>query len=299
MGDFASTLKGLRKITDVKATENREERDVWNDKTRTHLTTRNGFNGQVRDLISEVQRQKVIRDAENGKVRDAKRIRSDCNDKVRDSKAKIRLHQDDGGGDYSKESPRERRERQKKTPAAMKRKLEELERDFERKARSPENEKKVMAEMKRIKRALDEMAAKEDSNMELKAARAELQAAIDEQEAAHQVVTVAAELAQQSHDLMIELSAEVDRLREKADNAQSEVRKSKKSADRAHQNYIVSLRCLHSIQDIIRAKSNREKGIGDRGAKSQPRVEVQDLMGKLMSGETLSTDELMALQRGE
>jgi uncharacterized coiled-coil DUF342 family protein len=143
------------------------------------------------------------------------------------------------------------------------------------------------------------MAAIEDSNLELKTARAELKVAIDEQEAAHQVVTVAVELAQQAHDLMIELSSEVDRLREKADAAQTKVRRSKKSADQSHQNYIVSLRCLHSIQDILRAKRNREKGIGDRGRKSEPRVEVQDLMGKLMAGETLSTDELMALQRGE
>jgi uncharacterized coiled-coil DUF342 family protein len=33
------------------------------------------------------------------------------------------------------------------------------------------------------------------------------------------------------------------------------------------------------------------------GQRPNARLEVQDLMGKLMSGETLSTDELMQLQR--
>ena len=98
---------------------------------------------------------------------------------------------------------------------------------------------------------------------------------------------------------MLKLSEEVDRLLEKADASQAQVRRAKREADSAHQSYIVSLRCLHSIQDIIRAKKNKDAGI-DTGAKSHApaRVEVQDLMAKLMSGETLSTDELMALQRG-
>ncbi|MBT5184533.1 MAG: hypothetical protein HOM47_05115, partial [Euryarchaeota archaeon] len=72
-----------------------------------------------------------------------------------------------------------------------------------------------------------------------------------------------------------------------------QLRKSKKEADKAHHFYIVSLRCLHSIQDMLRAMRGAITGDNQRGA----RVEVQDLMSKLMSGETLTTDELMQLQR--
>ena len=112
------------------------------------------------------------------------------------------------------------------------------------------------------------------------------------------MVTAAAENAQEAHDLMLKLSEEVDRLREKADASQAEVRRAKREADQAHQSYIVSLRCLHSIQDIMKAKKNKDAGIDDDKKDETARVEVQDLMSKLMSGETLSTDELMALQRG-
>ena len=86
---------------------------------------------------------------------------------------------------------------------------------------------------------------------------------------------------------------EVDRQREQAESAHRELRKSKKEADKAHHFYIVSLRCLHSIQDMLRAMRGAVSGDNQRGA----RVEVQDLMSKLMSGDTLSTDELMQLQR--
>ena len=141
------------------------------------------------------------------------------------------------------------------------------------------------------------MSEKEDSNVELKEARENLRHAIDEQENAHQIVTTAADSAQEAHDLMLKLSEEVDRLRAKADESQAEVRKTKREADRAHQSYIVSLRCLHSIQDIIRAKKNKDSG-KDTSKQTPVRVETEDLMKKLMSGETLSTEELMALQRG-
>ena len=55
----------------------------------------------------------------------------------------------------------------------------------------------------------------------------------------------------------------------------------------------MSLRCLHSIQDMLTAMDGSEVVEG----KSEARVEVQDLMTKLMSGDTLSTEELMQLQK--
>ena len=47
------------------------------------------------------------------------------------------------------------------------------------------------------------------------------------------------------------------------------------------------------IRDSLRAMQGTSTGENQRGA----RGEVQDLMSKLMSGDTLSTEELMQLQR--
>ena len=100
--------------------------------------------------------------------------------------------------------------------------------------------------------------------------------------------------AQESHDLMIELSEEVDRLRAKANSSQEGVIRSKREADLLHNKYVVSLRSIHSIQDLFKAMNAQEKNLDDdTGSK----LEVTDLMSRLMSGDTLSTDELMALQR--
>ena len=296
MDDIFPVIGDLRGIVDKKATSNRDVRDELNAKMREFIGTRNTFNSQVRELISEVQRQKVIRDEANGSVREAKSERATKNQDVRLAKEKLR--------EFSPEREQrghqnDRRGRNKEdTPASLRRKIEKLEDDFGMGKLTGKNETKFEQQIREMRRKLRKMSEKEDSNVELKEARENLQRAIDEQEEAHQVVTHVADTAQEAHDLMIKLSEEVDRLREKADASQAQVRRAKREADTAHQSYIVSLRCLHSIQDIIRAKGNKDAG-KDTGRKTQrARVEVQDLMSKLMSGETLSTDELMALQRG-
>ena len=101
--------------------------------------------------------------------------------------------------------------------------------------------------------------------------------------------------AQEAHDLMVELSEEVDRLRERANAAHTGLTRSKREADLLHGQYIVSLRCIHSIQDMMKAMESREKK--EEQYDGEEKVEVTDLMSKLMSGDTLSTEELMALRR--
>ncbi|MDG1525082.1 MAG: hypothetical protein P8Q90_03320 [Candidatus Thalassarchaeaceae archaeon] len=293
MNDVVPELKRLRGISDLKATNNRDIRDGLNGKMREHIGTRNTFNSEVRELISEVQHQKGIRDEANGTVREAKSDRAEKNQEVRTAKDRVR-ELDPKTEQRGAQNDRRGRRDKEDTPASLRRKIEALDREFELGKHTGSNEKKAMHTMKALKRKLRDMAEKEDSNVELKEARKTLAEAIDAQEASHQIVEEAAKIAQEAHDLMLRLSEEVDKLREQADASQAQVRRAKREADRAHQTYIVSLRCLHSIHDIIRARDNRDAGI-DSGKST--RVEVQDLMSKLMSGETLSTDELMALQR--
>ena len=297
MEDILPQLNKLRGVADRKATENRDVRDGLNGKMREHIGTRNTFNSEVRELISEVQHQKGIRDEANTEVREAKSDRAEKNQAVRAAKEKLRelSPQREARGDQN--DRRGRREKKEDTPASLRRKIENLENDFGMGKLVGKNEKAFENDIRELQRKLRKMADMEDSNVELKDAREKLREAIDAQEASHQIVEGAAKTAQDAHDLMLRLSEEVDKLREKADASQAQVRRAKREADRAHQTYIVSLRCLHSIHDIIRARDNRDAGVDTEGS-GTARVEVQDLMSKLMSGETLSTDELMALQRG-
>ena len=171
--------------------------------------------------------------------------------------------------------------------------MERLEREFEQGKHQGKNERKYFKKMKELsakRKALKEAQVATESAE----GSGELREAMALQEAAHNAVKEAAEAAQSAHDNMLQWNAEVDRQREKAEAAHRKLRTSKKEADKEHSLYIVSLRCLHSIQDILRAMRGASAGEGQRPAASD---QTQDLMAKLLAGETLSTEELMQLQR--
>ena len=148
--------------------------------------------------------------------------------------------------------------------------------------------------MKQMSGALKE-ASKNKEGGDLRDLKDSVRNAEKLQEDAHKSVEKAVKKAQEAHDLMVELSEEVDRLREKANTAHTGLTRSKREADMLHGQYIVSLRCIHSIQDMMKAMELREKKEED--SEGGEKLELADLMSRLMSGDTLSTDELMALRR--
>jgi uncharacterized coiled-coil DUF342 family protein len=293
MSEIKPMLDEKRKLVDQKATQYRTTRDEWNARTKEHTITRNELNAEVRELIQNVRQQREIREQMNELVREKKSQRSTANNRVKE--AKSLLNSERGDKEEEHRGPRGKRGEKKVTVHSLRRDLNRLEREFEQGRHTGNNEKKVMKRMKEISAQINSITEDEDSNVQLKEARGELREAMEVQEEAHVEVQSAAKAAQEAHELMLQWNKEVDQQREHAEAAHRELRKSKKEADKAHHFYIVSLRCLHSIQDMLRAMRGAISGESQRGA----RVEVQDLMSKLMSGDTLTTEELMQLQRFE
>ena len=264
----------------------REDRDTWNSKVKKYLTERNEINRQVKELITEVQNQKVIRDKANSKVKELKIIRAERSTVLKQLRAE--LQEKKPAIEPKKQEKREK----KRNERTIRSDIDKMDMKFnyghfQGKEKNFEREmKKLYQELKNIKENKVENAFSElESN---------IRSAAKSQEEAHRLVEEAVTTAQESHDLMIELSEEVDRLRAKANSSQEGVIRSKREADLLHNKYVVSLRSIHSIQDLFKAMVAQEKNLDDdTGSK----LEVTDLMSRLMSGDTLSTDELMALQR--
>jgi len=270
---------------DEKLSEFREDRDNWNAKVKKYLTERNEINRQVKELITEVQNQKVIRDEANSKVKDLKIIRAERSSVLKQLRAELQEKR-------PVEQKKEERREKKRNERTIRNDIEKMDMKFnyghfQGKERNFERQmKKLYQELKEIKEQKKENIFSELESQIRKAAKS--------QEEAHRLVEDAVNTAQESHDLMIELSEEVDRLRAKANTSQEGVIRSKREADLLHNKYVVSLRSIHSIQDLFKAMIAQEKDVeDDDGGK----LEVTDLMSRLMSGDTLSTEELMALQR--
>ena len=266
-------------------TEHRTRRDEWNTQTVEHRTRRDQIGGKKRELFDEIQRQRVIRDAGNESVKSAKTARNECNDAVAAAKERLqelRDLEDDG---------------QPRGPniSALKRKLNEMERDYEMGKLGGKKEKEVIESMRGLDRKIKQLASMQQEDSEFSLALLARRKAIDAQEETHQKVVEAVEEAQTAHELMIELRDEINRLTDLHEEAHQAFVDSKLHADSEHRRYIIAMRIMYGIRNLFEAKSAR--AAGREPTRIGARVEVQDLMSKLMSGETLSTEELMGLNR--
>ena len=271
-----------------KSESNKEDRDRWNSEVREHLDERNEVNRQVKELINEVQAQKSVRDEINSRVKELKDIRAEKSNLLKSVREELRskLAEQEETGTKSKRH-------RGPPPGKIRSDMERLEMSHMT-GRFSGGERAFMRKMKEFREALKE-AEKERGNGGMRGLKDSVRAAESSQEEAHKSVEISVRRAQEAHDLMVELSEEVDRLREKANSAHGELNKSKREADALHSQYIVSLRCIHSIDDMMKAMESREKKSGS--GEGEEKLEVTDLMSRLMSGDTLSTDELMALRR--
>ena len=288
MNELKKELEVRRAAMDTKATDFRLKRDEWNSKTREFQQTRNTLNLAVRELIQEVKKQRTIRDAENERVREMKRVRDLCNKMVRDAKKEIE-------GSQSLEDKKKMHKNRKQLDQ-YKRELSRLEREIDE---GKHRGKKEAEAMKRAKFLTQQIRQHVPVKIKVEAtpeAQAAYDKALEEQEKAHQNVTEAASQAQAAHELMLEWNSEVDTRRAKAEEAHKTLRNTKKEADLAHHRYIVALRCLHSINNIFKTMQSERR---DKTTTSEPQLSVDNLMGKLLSGDTLTTEELMQLQSME
>ena len=270
---------------DQKLSEFRDDRDSWNAKVKKYLNERNEINRQVKELITEVQNQKVIRDDANSKVKELKILRAERSTILKQLRAEL---QEKRPAEQKKEEKREK----KRNERSIRSDIEKMDMKFNY-GHFQGKERNFEREMKKLYQELKEVRKQKKENI-FSELESQIRKAAKSQEEAHKLVENAVNTAQESHDLMIELSEEVDRLRAKANSSQEGVIRSKREADLLHNKYVVSLRSIHSIQDLFKAMLAQEKNVeDDDGSK----LEVTDLMSRLMSGDTLSTEELMALQR--
>lgn len=283
--EVRNILRPKSSTLDEKLSLFREDRDNWNGKVKKYLTERNEINRQVKELISEVQNQKVIRDEANSKVKELKIIRAERSAVLKQLRGELQEKK-------PAEQPKKQEKREKtRNERVIRSDIDKMDMKFNH-GHFDGKERNFERQMKKLYQELKDIKANKVVNI-FSDLESNIRKAAKSQEEAHKLVEEAVSIAQESHDLMIELSEEVDRLRAKANLSQEGVIRSKREADLLHNKYVVSLRSIHSIQDLFKAMDAKERNVDDDGT----RLEVTDLMSRLMSGDTLSTDELMALQR--
>jgi len=269
------------KVSD-KLSEFKSLRDALNEKVRGQLDRRNEINRQVKELIFEVQKQKTLRNDANGKVADLRKIRLEKTNELKKLRMKLRNTAD-------MKADKNKRNGKGKSSQKIREQMNKLEWRHQTGQIGPKKEKEFFATMKRLQNEFKLIKSEEDASTS--SILKEVKQAEKRQQKAHDAVTDASEKSEEAHSLMMELSNEVDRLRGLANNEHMTLTSTKNDADILHNKYIISLRCIHSMQDILKLSGEKKQTPEDE------RVDVTDLMSRLMKGDTLSDEDMLLLQR--
>jgi uncharacterized coiled-coil DUF342 family protein len=285
MAELIGELEDKRARHNADAEMHRRLRDELNDKTKEWAERRDDLNSQVRKLIDEANIKRESRDKLNSEVREAKVQRDEWNRKF---------------NDLSDKASNLRREKMPKSGLSIRKfkaELRALEKKHMTSVLSADKEKALMKEMSQLDAKIKEMEREIEQFSEVKTAEKETRDAKDNAENFHRKVSESAEKAQIEHDAMLKLYEEADRARKEADSAQEKFIEAKLAADEEHREHIEHIRQVHDFDKII-------TGIRDKGRKARQekddtsaKKEADDIYEKFRSGEKLSTEDIMVLQK--
>ena len=278
--NFSDVFEAKTKAVSGKLAEYKTRRDELNVKVRGKLDKRNEINSQVKELITEVQKQKSLRNEANGKVAELRKIRLEKTNELKKIRAQLRSSVENNDPDAGKKNGASSRK--------IREQMNKLEWRHQTGQIGPKKERDFFATMKRLQAEFNTLKKKEEASSS--SVLKEVKQAEKRQQKAHDAVTGASEKSEEAHSLMMELSNEVDRLRGLANSEHLGLTSTKGDADDLHNRYIISLRCIHSMQDILKLS-------GSKKDQESERVDVTDLMSRLMEGQTLSDEDMMLLQR--
>ena len=278
--NFSDVFETKTKAVSDKLADFKTRRDELNVKVRGKLDKRNEINSQVKELITEVQKQKSLRNEANGKVAELRKIRLEKTNELKKIRAQLRSSVENKDPDAGKKNGASSRK--------IREQMNKLEWRHQTGQIGPKKERDFFATMKRLQAEFNTLKKKEEASSS--SVLKEVKQAEKRQQKAHDAVTDASEKSEEAHSLMMELSNEVDRLRGLANSEHLGLTSTKGDADDLHNRYIISLRCIHSMQDILKLS-------GTKNDQESERVGVTDLMSRLMEGQTLSDEDMMLLQR--
>ncbi len=285
MAELVGDLEEKRARHNADAERRKKLRDELNEKTKEWAERRDALNSQVRRLIEEANSRRENRDRLNAEVREAKASRDEWNRKF---------------NEFSDKAMALRREKMPKSGLSIRKfkaELRALEKKHMTSVLSAEKEKALMKEISMLDAKIKAMEREIEQFAEVKAAEKDTREAKENAEMHHRKVSELAEKAQVEHDAMLKLYEEADKLRREADAAQEEFIKAKLAADEQHREHIEHIRQVHDFDKII--AGIREKGRKARKEKDETsaKKEAEEIFERFRSGEKLSTEDIMVLQK--
>lgn len=280
----------LKELNDKKTTlreqseESKNKRNDLNAQASVLASKRNDLNKRTKDLINEAQEFKKLRDENNEQVKVQKAQRDEINAKA--------------NAIFSK-ADAIRKENNLDGPSVhdIRKDIDRLEFSQQTEVMTTSKERELVSKITELQKLYHSKKAQIDGNTELKTILEEAQAIRDEASTFHTALSDYAQKAQESHDQMIATFKEADTIRAESDKAHKEFVKVQEEADEHHKKFIAAQKEIRDIDKEVRKLRKTDTDIRRDSVRADAKRDAEDIFDKFKSGEKLTMENLMTLQK--
>lgn len=280
-------IEQKRSIVNNDAEMHRRLRDDLNNQTKDWKMKRDALNFRVRELVDEAGKCREERDSFNQKVRETKVVRDEWNQKVSALKDQIAILRPEKFSEDKGEL----------SVKQLRKQLQGLEYTQQTSSLGKDKENEIVKQISVLARQIDEKEKSLEQTGEIGEIVQQLRDAKVQAEACHHQVSEYAEAAQLAHDGMLKHYEEADALRKEADAAQAKFIECKHEADEEHRKHIEQIKSVHEMDKDVAGMRNKKTAAKKKRVDTEFRKEAKEIFERFKSGDKLSTDDLMALQK--
>ena len=275
-------LRDLRKEYHKQAEELRVKRDELNLKSQSHASERNDLNLKAKEHMDKVHVHRDLRNGLNvevGEIRDERREITNQANTLKDVFLKLK---------------RQRFSGLNLPPVSKLRKqIQELELKQMTTPLTTDKERVLVDEISSLQNKIKQHDELIETDTEVSDARDAFRESENKRRELGKKMQKSRQEAQAAHHTMKDSLRLNRQTRRKADAAQKQFVKAKEKADEVHNEYIEYLRGMQEI-DRMTASQGRSGSSADQRASA---ASAEELFTKFLSGEKLSTEQLMIIQK--
>ena len=275
-------LRDLRKEYHKQAEELRVKRDELNLKSQSHASERNELNLKAKEHMDKVHVHRDLRNGLNvevGEIRDERREITNRANTLKDVFLKLKRQRFSG--------------RNLPPVSKLRKQIQELELKQMTTPLTTDKERALVDEISSLQNKIKQHDELIETDTEVLDARDAFRESENKRRELGKTMQKSRQEAQAAHHTMKDSLRLNRQTRRKADAAQKQFVKAKEKADEVHNDYIEYLRGMQEI-DRMTASQGRSGSSADQRANA---ASAEELFTKFLSGEKLSTEQLMIIQK--
>ena len=275
-------LRDLRKEYHKQAEELRVKRDELNLKSQSHASERNDLNLKAKEHMDKVHVHRDLRNGLNvevGEIRDERREITNQANTLKDVFLKLKRQRFSG--------------RNLPPVSKLRKQIQELELKQMTTPLTTDKERVLVDEISSLQNKIKQHDELIETDTEVLDARDAFRESENKRRELGKKMQKSRQEAQAAHHTMKDSLRLNRQTRRKADAAQKQFVKAKEKADEVHNDYIEYLRGMQEI-DRMTASQGRSGSSADQRASA---ASAEELFTKFLSGEKLSEEQIMIIQK--